>query len=174
MDANRANGVPVNLWRSYQASLDCNVISHYIYITTFLFVLLLLFIIPVSCVYGLFFFSPSSVRMQARMAVSAPVLSPALRRKASLPHACGAPSGSHSHTRTVSVLVLLRAGLPPSAITTGRRYRDCSRRRKPPRLVRTDAVLSTERHQITEQSTYIYNNRQTETIHRQADGQTDI
>lgn len=74
--------------------------------------------------YGLL---PSSVMMQARMAVSAPVLSPAVRGKASLPQACGAPSESHSHTRMDRVLVLLRDGLPLSTISTGRRYSGCSR-----------------------------------------------
>lgn len=60
--------------------------------------------------------------MQARMAIRDPVLRPAESMEASLPHDWGAPSGSQSHTRMDRVLVLLRAGLPPSMMRTGRRY----------------------------------------------------
>lgn len=85
---------------------------------------------------------PSSVMMQASTASRAPVLRPAGREKATDPHASGTPSASHWHTRTERVLVLLKAGLPLSTISTGNQYRDCSRLRKPARLVSTDAVLS--------------------------------
>lgn len=72
------------------------------------------------------YFLPSRVMMQARMAMRAPVLSPADSIKASVPHDWGVPSGSQSHTLIDSVLVLLRAGDPLSTINTGSRYIACS------------------------------------------------
>ncbi|TNN55717.1 hypothetical protein EYF80_034082 [Liparis tanakae] len=79
--------------------------------------------------------------MQPRIATRAPVLRP-VAVEATAPQDRATLSESQSHTRTDSVLVLLRAGLPLSTISTGSRYTSCSRRRKPPRLVSTDAVLS--------------------------------
>jgi len=86
---------------------------------------------------------PRSVMMQPRIATRAPVLRP-VAVEATAPQDRATLSESQSHTRTDSVLVLLRAGLPLSTISTGSRYTSCSRRRKPPRLVSTDAVLSAE------------------------------
>lgn len=60
------------------------------------------------------------------------------------------PFRSHSQTVTDSVFVLLRDGLPPSEITTGRKWTSWSRCRNPPRLVRTDAVLSEGRQEAPE------------------------
>ena len=85
---------------------------------------------------------PSRVRMHARMAMRAPVLRPADSMKASVPQDWGEPSPSHSHTRMESVLVLLRAGVPLSTMSTGSRYIDCCLRWKPVRLVKMEAVLS--------------------------------
>lgn len=55
------------------------------------------------------------------------------------------PAPSQVQTTIDSVLVLLRDGLLLSEITTGRKCTSRSRRRKPPRRVRTDAVLSEHR-----------------------------
>lgn len=95
----------------------------------------------VSC--GVIQILPRSVMMQPKIAKRAPVLRP-VEVYATAPHDKATPSESQSHTRTESVLVLLRAGLPLSTINTGRRYIGCSRLRKPPRFVSMDAVLSAE------------------------------
>lgn len=65
---------------------------------------------------------PSSVRMQVRTAAVAAVLSPTTSNcDAPLLQERLCPSRSQSQTVTDNVLVLLRDGLPPSEITTGRR-----------------------------------------------------
>lgn len=79
--------------------------------------------------------------MQPKIARRAPVLRP-VEVYATAPHDKATPSESQSHTRTESVFVLLRAGLPLSTINTGSRYMGCSRLRKPPLFVSMDAVLS--------------------------------
>lgn len=72
---------------------------------------------------------PSSRMMQARMAISAPMLRPMGRTKASTLHDWTTPSLLQPHTRMVSVLVLLIGGSPSSLTTMGSRYTSCFWRR---------------------------------------------
>lgn len=58
--------------------------------------------------------------IQSKIAIRAPVLSPADERKASAWQVRTRPSLSHAHTLIVNVLVLLKDGVPPSATTTGK------------------------------------------------------
>lgn len=84
----------------------------------------------------------SRMRMQSRMATSAPVLSPAELVRASALHISMFPSRSHVHTRTVSVPVLLCMGKVPSEITTTTRWVLLCIRPNPARRVKIPAVLS--------------------------------
>lgn len=84
--------------------------------------------------------------------MSAPVLRP-VAVYATAPQDSATPSESQSHTRTESVLVLLRAGFPLSTINTGSRYIGCSLLRKPPRLVSMEAVLSGEEREKETETT---------------------
>lgn len=86
----------------------------------------------------------SRMRMQSRMATSAPVLSPAELVRASALHISMLPSRSHVHTRIVSVPVLLCVGMDPSAITTATRWVLLCIRPYPERLVKIPAVLSVD------------------------------
>lgn len=63
---------------------------------------------------------PRSVMMQPKIARRAPVLRPVVVW-GTAPQDKATPSESQSHTRTESVLVLLRAGFPLSTINTGSR-----------------------------------------------------
>lgn len=80
--------------------------------------------------------------MQSRMAMSAPVLRPAGRSKASALQDCMFPRLSQVHTRIVSVPVLLWMGQSLSNITTGRTQVLILFRLYPFLLVITPAVLS--------------------------------
>ena len=60
--------------------------------------------------------------MHSRMAISAPVLSPAEERNASPWHIRTLPWRWHGHTLRVRVLVPLREGSPPSHTTMGSSY----------------------------------------------------
>lgn len=88
--------------------------------------------------------------MQPKIAKRAPVLRP-VAVYATAPQDKATPSESQSHTRTDSVFVLLRAGLPLSTINTGSWYTGCSRLLNPPRFVNMEAVLS-EKHEETMKS----------------------
>lgn len=83
--------------------------------------------------------------MQARMAISAPVLRPAFRIYASALQDSRAPFTSQPQTLMVRVLVLLIGGMPPSLMTMGSRYKSCFCRLNPPRRAYTPAVLSVGR-----------------------------
>lgn len=63
----------------------------------------------------------SKMTIQRRIAISAPVLSPALSANGSDSHFLLFPSRSHVHTCMVSKFVLLCTGKSPSEITTGTR-----------------------------------------------------
>lgn len=86
----------------------------------------------------------SRMRMQSRMATSAPVLSPAELTRASALHISMLPSRSHVHTRIVSVPVLLCMGKLPSVITTATRWVLLCIRPNPERRVKIPAVLSVD------------------------------
>ena len=83
------------------------------------------------------------MRMQRRMAMKAPVLRPAVERKAwAWQRLCPLVPRRHTHTRRFRVVVLLSMGSPPSHTTTGRRYNSCSAFWNPRRRDMTLAVLS--------------------------------
>lgn len=86
----------------------------------------------------------SRMRMQSKMATSAPVLSPAELVSASALHNSILPFRSHVHTRIVSVPVLLCMGKCPSEITTATRCVLLCIRPNPLRRVKIPAVLSVE------------------------------
>ncbi len=86
----------------------------------------------------------SRMRMQSRMATSAPVLSPEELLRASALHISMFPSRSHVHTRIVSVPVLLCMGMCPSEITTATRWVFLCIRPNPVPRVKIPAVLSVE------------------------------
>lgn len=87
---------------------------------------------------------PSSKMMQARIAISAPMLRPMGRTKASTLHDWTTPSLLQPHTRMVSVLVLLIGGSPSSLTTTGSRYTSCFWRRNESCFARMLMELSEE------------------------------
>ncbi len=84
----------------------------------------------------------SRMRMQSRMATSAPVLSPVELLRASALHISMLPSLSHVQTRIVSVPVLLCMGMCPSEITTATRWVLLCIWPNPVRRVKIPAVLS--------------------------------
>lgn len=82
--------------------------------------------------------------MQARMAMSAPVLRPAGRNNGSTLQDRMVCLASQLHTRISRVLVLLRGGTPLSLISMGRAYTSCVILLKLLRMTTTVAVLSVE------------------------------
>lgn len=85
---------------------------------------------------------PRRMSTHSRMAMRAPVLRPAEDRNAWALHTGARAPRWHGHTLSVSVLVLLRRGSPPSHTITGSWYSSCSAWVKPCRRANTLALLS--------------------------------